>query len=379
MTKQAFLDELNRLAGGLGEAERARLVDYYREMIEDRVEEGVSEEEAVAALGDPSALAAELAGAAPRETPVAGGETIAALANLRVEVFNADVSVVREPLDNGAAAQLRFSDPSRFEWHAEGDTLAVRELEPEDGHRGLHWLMQRLTGPELRVTVALAGDLSGDLALSSRGGDLRVENAVLGSATLNTSNGDIKLSSVACGAAFRMEGGKLRLVNAGPAELRAHAISGDIEAKDVRVNGPARLESVSGDIEARGLECAELTLHTASGDIEFDRGQATGASVHTASGDVRLDELEADPTLEVESASGDVKLVRCIARQTRVKTASGDVDLRLEPLPCGYDISANTVSGDMHFDDGCCGSAPDADKPVIRIHTVSGDIEAKPA
>ncbi len=381
MTKQAFLEKLKDLTGSLTAQEQARLLDYYGEMIDDRVEDGVPEAEAVAALGDPAALARELAGAAPREAPVAGGETIAALAKLRVAVSNADVKVVREPLDNGAAAQLRFSDPSRFTWRVEGDELIVEEREPESDRFSLRWLKKMIFDSDLRVTVALAGDLPGDLALSSHGGDLRVENAVLGSATLNTASGDIRLASVACGASFQIDPGtgKMKLVNASPAELRVHTVSGDVEAQDVRVNGDAALESASGDIELRGLECAELTLKTASGDIELDRGRAADASVRAASGDVRLDEVECDPTLEVETASGDVALKRCIARQMRVKTVSGDVALRLEPLPCGYDISANTVSGDMNFDDGCRGGASDAEKPVIRVQTVSGDIEARPA
>ena len=51
MTKREFIDVLNARTGALPEAERERLSAYFAEIIDDRMEDGVSEEEAVAALG----------------------------------------------------------------------------------------------------------------------------------------------------------------------------------------------------------------------------------------------------------------------------------------------------------------------------------------
>ena len=56
MTKQEFLDRLRRsLAGIPGEDAEERL-SFYDEMIDDRMEEGLSEEEAVASLGTPEQI-----------------------------------------------------------------------------------------------------------------------------------------------------------------------------------------------------------------------------------------------------------------------------------------------------------------------------------
>jgi len=174
MNKREFLNELNRLTSGLNEAERARLNDYYSEMIDDRVEEGICEEDAVAALGDPSALAKELSapGSASRgDAPVGSAQTVEALNSLRVHVANADVTVVRETLDNGAAAQLRLSDPARFECRMEGDTLKLSERKVEAKNHGLEfglrWLRQMITEPNLRVTIALSEAFAGALDIEA--------------------------------------------------------------------------------------------------------------------------------------------------------------------------------------------------------------------
>jgi len=60
MTQQAFIDALSAALASLPPADRNRSLDYYREIIGDRMEEGCSEEEAVAALGDPETIAKQI-------------------------------------------------------------------------------------------------------------------------------------------------------------------------------------------------------------------------------------------------------------------------------------------------------------------------------
>jgi len=51
MTKAEFLAELRAAISGLPEADKEKSLDFYSEMIDDRVEDGIPEEEAVSALG----------------------------------------------------------------------------------------------------------------------------------------------------------------------------------------------------------------------------------------------------------------------------------------------------------------------------------------
>ncbi len=60
MNKAAFFAQLERELASLSPADRERSLGYFEEMIDDRIEEGLSEEEAVADLGDPKTIAAEI-------------------------------------------------------------------------------------------------------------------------------------------------------------------------------------------------------------------------------------------------------------------------------------------------------------------------------
>lgn len=60
MTKQEFLTALQDGLRGLPQSDIDERVSFYAEMIDDRVEDGLSEEEAVAAIGSAEAIAAQI-------------------------------------------------------------------------------------------------------------------------------------------------------------------------------------------------------------------------------------------------------------------------------------------------------------------------------
>ena len=70
MTKLEFILALNEKLSAYPKAEVQQRLSFYSEMIEDRMEDGLSEEEAVAAVGDVDRIAAEIAAElTPEEAP----------------------------------------------------------------------------------------------------------------------------------------------------------------------------------------------------------------------------------------------------------------------------------------------------------------------
>lgn len=60
MTRQEFSDALRKSLTGLPQEDLERSIDFYREMIDDRMEDGLSEEEAVAAIGSVDEVANQI-------------------------------------------------------------------------------------------------------------------------------------------------------------------------------------------------------------------------------------------------------------------------------------------------------------------------------
>ena len=496
-TKRQFLDNMERLLAGLPESERARLISYLSEAIDDRVEEGVSEEEAVAALGDPEALARELlegCDAPPRQddsgerivvnahslaetvtrltadvfggvkdavngeaanTPDGeaagdGALDIASLDELRIKLISADLCVHHAPLGNGAAVQVRLSEPEAFTVETQtsesGSRLVISENSASASNRR-EFRLGRLSlsipplgftlGKPRTVTVLVADALPGSLTVENQGGDIALEGLeVRGTTTMtsesgdirlkqctfarlaaNSKSGDVKAEDISAGTAdlhsvsgdVKAKNAKLgdaalystsgdisaKRVTAGILELRAtsgdaeledvraegaamQCTSGDIDGSDVRVTGTLSVEVVSGDVTLREFESGALAARTKAGDIELDRGATGVAEVRsTLAGEVRLSELACDASLTVESSTGDVNIARCVARETRVTTSLGDVKLLLPPLPCGYDLSADTRLGEISLPrDGLRGDGS-AERHTVRVKTSTGDISVK--
>ena len=70
MNRIAFLDALKARLWALPEEDRKCSLDYYSEMIDDRMEEGLSEEEAVAAIGDLEEIVKQILEETPRPPQV---------------------------------------------------------------------------------------------------------------------------------------------------------------------------------------------------------------------------------------------------------------------------------------------------------------------
>lgn len=66
MKKNEFLDKLKASLWAMPAADQQRSVDYYSEMIDDRMDDGLTEEEAVAAIGDLDEIVKQILTETPR-------------------------------------------------------------------------------------------------------------------------------------------------------------------------------------------------------------------------------------------------------------------------------------------------------------------------
>lgn len=69
MNKQGFLTQLREKLSGMPRDELEERLIFYSEMIDDRIEEGLSQEEAVAAVGSVDEIAAQIISDAPSSEP----------------------------------------------------------------------------------------------------------------------------------------------------------------------------------------------------------------------------------------------------------------------------------------------------------------------
>ena len=379
MNRDQFIEALRALTGGIGAVEREKMIEYYTEMIDDRVEAGMSEEQAVAALGDPKALVREFLpdpgmgdGTAPRPEPSPEAsqytdptaQVVDALREIHIHMKTGDALIRREPPANGAAAQLQFSDPQDFEWRIEDGVLVVTENPRPRKVRflGLGISINGMNlGAAAGVLVINLADISLEkLIFDSHGGDAKISDVHTSELlVLSNSSGDIEMTRSACD---------------GRVEINVR--SGDVNAQDCVASGDFKIEAISGDVALRRCRADTLRARATSGDIEIERCAANTLNVNSVSGDVRLDENEIDGRSLCETSSGDIEVTRPVCPETHLSTASGDIEVQLLNRAGGYALNANTRSGDIelprHWE---APDQPGASKATINAQSLSGDIQ----
>jgi len=76
MNSELYLKRLRRRIKSLPDNERNTIIDFYREIIQDKIESGVSEAQAVAELGDVNLLAQKILMENPNRKPVNVGKIV---------------------------------------------------------------------------------------------------------------------------------------------------------------------------------------------------------------------------------------------------------------------------------------------------------------
>lgn len=382
MSKAEFLDKLCQgLRFQTDPDEIRKVVSFYDQSIEDRMEDGMSEEDAVAALGPIDGIireirevwAQEAAGRTRDSREAAGGgeesETVRwdfdpAVAR-RFEIFDISADVRLSPSPDGLV-HLEYEESGR--WSCEVTDGSVVTIRRGPGARGqgrfdfdIFGMKFTLPKPDLDgllrkgacVRLLLPAFSPVEVGVNTPFGDLTAERVKLTSLSVKLANGGVQLREIDAeekiGAATA--NGDVSVERVSAADIVLSAASGDVELREVSAGGIC-LNIASGDVDARTISC-----------VSFD--------VKTASGDVDVEDVDISEKLSVITVSGDMDLkLRHPCRCVELDTTSGDVDLELPGPGSLYTVVTRTYTGRTNVEGNASGG-PD----LVRVKTLSGDVD----
>ena len=396
MNKNQFLEELSRRLEGGSDAERKIALDFYAEMISDRMEEGMTEEEAVAALGSIDQIirdaAPELQRMAQPEPPTPPSMPDRSRTLLREPVRaisassgSANISVLCAALPEGTTALVEYRLPKDASCTCRiQDGMLYVQYTSQRRTFSLMELLRGETGASIQVTLAdsalvrgeitsSSGDavlsglaFSGSLNVSSSSGDISLKDvSAQGECSVSSRSGDLTLYTFASGSlCMQTTSGGADLQNAridGPCTVQS--TSGDALIVDAQCGGALQLCSTSGDVEARDIFTADVSASAVSGDITLCRFEGRSASAESSSGDVVLENIRSD-SAAASSKSGDIEVHDVDAQRLKLSTISGDIE---GTLTGEYDFRAHSGSGSVRVPKSRGSRCLDA-------QSVSGDI-----
>jgi DUF4097 and DUF4098 domain-containing protein YvlB len=156
----------------------------------------------------------------------------------------------------------------------------------------------------------------------------------------------------------------LRLQVPSTVSVQAESVSANLDIRGLNGNSLS-FDTVSGDVFMEA-KVQRLDIESVSGDVSFD-GAAPRASVETVSGEINLHGIEGEIT--ISTVSGDVSMTGSHIGRGRFETVSGDLHLTLDVADRGR-LNAQSMSGDVRL------QLPSGQQAEYSAQSYSGDIDS---
>lgn len=340
MTRKEFLTELDRRLSTLSKEEADRHLVYYAEILADRMEDGMTEEEAVGSLESLDTIAARILSsqyttpkkpANSRRTVVAVAATVILVLSL---IVTGSIVLVHNTFNNVTSGGATAVDTAPvIEIEGSGDYTPVTIPAGDIRNIDITWISESVSFMVWEENEILLETFSSESPLMYEVTDdtLTIEhkdNFISGSSSLY-----ITLPRTLAERALN--------------ELTIHVTSAYVDLFEINAE-TLNLTTISGICNVDGL-FDSVNVVTTSADVYFS-GSFRDGNFEAVSGCLTVTADTAPRFLQVDSVSGDVFLSL--------------------PDDAGYHVEFDSVSGTLYGDNYVSGRDP----AEIRVDTISGDL-----
>lgn len=376
MRKEEFLTALRAGLTGLSPEGVEKLVEFCSEMIDDRMENGLTEEEAVAAAGPLDELIQQ---AKTELLPVKTahftekstfGDTLrtytaeSSICGVAADCGPADFQIL--PSENNICrVEYTENETVRYAVTTENNVLHICRADSRTMFSFFKFYRAQRSEP---VRVYLPQGAYKSLEVKATSGDIAVPAGyIFDTAFLHGASGDIACCAEFGSLSAETASGDIALKNAKCNAAELCAASGDATLENVKLGKNSCIETASGKVQITNLEAAELNVETASGKVSLENAECAALHINTASGGVELTHTVSANSMEIGTASGSIRLENCDAASLALDSMSGSV---VATLMTGKAFRAQSRSGkvDVPFDSGT---------GTCKVSTLSGSIRIK--
>ena len=376
MRKEEFLTALRAGLTGLSPEGVEKLVEFCSEMIDDRMEDGLTEEEAVAAAGSLDELIQQ---AKTELLPVkAANFTEKSTFGDTLRTYTAESSICDVAADCGPAdfqilpsennicrVEYTENETVRYAVTTENNVLHICRADSRTVFSFFKFYRAQRSEP---VRVYLPQGAYKSLEVKVTSGDIAVPAGyTFDTASLHGASGDIACCAEFGSLSAETASGDIALKNAKCNAAELCAASGDATLENVKLGKNSCIETASGKVQMTNLEAAELNVETASGKVSLENADCAALHINTASGGVELTHTVSADVMKIGTASGSIRLENCDAASLALDSMSGSV---VGTLNTGKAFRAQSRRGkiDIPFDSGT---------GTCKVSTLSGSIRIK--
>lgn len=377
MRKEEFLTALRAGLTGLSPEGVEKLVEFCSEMIDDRMEDGLTEEEAVAAAGSldeliqqakTELLPVKTANFTEKTTFGDTLRTYTAESSICGIIANCDYTADFKllPSENGTCrVKCMESEKICYSVTTENNVLHI-----ECADRRTLFSRYKFSKAQRHATVRvyLPQGTYKSLEVETTSGDIAIPAGyAFDTASLQSTSGDIACCAECSLLSIETTSGDIALKNAKCSTIELCSTSSDITLENVQSSKKTHAETTSGKVQFINLETTELEIHTASGKVSLENTSSAVLHVDTISGEIDLTRAVSSNSMEIGTISSNIHLESCDSESLLFESRSGSIIGTLNTGKNFYITSRNNKV-DVPFDSG---------EGTCEIETRSGSIRVK--
>jgi hypothetical protein len=288
------------------------IIADHREMMDQAIADGLTEEELTQKFGDPEKLAQDLSIDAEKSGKgeknmfelITSLQVLSDIHTVQVQLVSEDVELLPT---NGEAIEIYYkniNDPENYLYTVEDGVFTFKRIKNKT-----RLFISKKSGT---IRILLPEMALNSYKVQTVSGDVTIEKVDTKEFQVKSTSGDADIKNI-----------KAELVN-------LNTVSGDFKI-DTLIGSMLNVSAVSGDYEVTNVEIVEnIELSTVSGDFELNNVSAKNADLSTVSGDLNGNEFYVEK-VNLKSVSGDIRisnqdLLRPIQVGTK-KTLSGDITI----------------------------------------------------
>ena len=316
---EAELKKLN-----ISDEEIAEILEDHKEMLNEAVAEGITDEEIALKFGDPEKLAKALYQDVIEEKITKKAEAVFGTENLEgYELINSfqcldelktvNISLVSEDIIYFPYEGESIEVYTRGKYNEEDYTINFKDgkfnLLKSKGKVTLTIFRKKTPDFGVRVPESQLDEFK--LSLVSGDGELEGISSKL--VELKTVSGDLKLTNLSTSSnlVVSVVSGDVKLNGVTANGLEVSMVSGDLELNSANFDEKMHIGAVSGDTDANDVKVTEIEFHTVSGDFKGNEVYCNTVTFKSVSGDMRIENSNKDHEIEVvskKSLSGKVTI-----------------------------------------------------------------------
>ncbi len=296
--------ELDKRA--LSTLEKNDIINDHKEMIEEAIADGLSEQDLESKFGSPKQVAEALADERVVETPLKKTfcfSTSSSVIDVNVHLVNEDVEI---SISNDDDIHVHFETEKymdKYDVIFANDHLVVKHKEKTTFFEDETNQLITISLPkELKIKACDYHNVNGDTTMehmhmdyvkcSVVNGDIAMKHMIVSTLKLNTVGSDATLEHMTIDA------------------MDLSQVSGDLDMVHTHIKHSFNMGTVSGDVDLNDVTCDDVNVNTVSGDVDGHEFYPNTLKFRSISGDVTIHNKQKSDIKIVKqsSVSGDINI-----------------------------------------------------------------------